>query len=216
MAITPTLASILLPDTIRAFGEKHPDVHVVVDDCAPEQFSSRVLGEHVDFGIGTPERSGGELELQTLMRDSLCLVCAPDHPLAGIPNLRWRDLQGHPVIAGRPGYGVRQLVDLAAAKAGVTLQVVNEISFLSTGLWMSASGLGPSIMPSAYASCAPYRELVIKPLTQPRVSRDVYIVTKKGRSLSSACEAFLQDLRTSLQSVPTVPHASATDPRHAQ
>lgn len=216
LAITPTLAGMLLPDAIRAFGQKHPDVHVIVDDCAPEQFSARVLGEHVDFGIGTPERSGGELELQPLMRDSLCLVCAPDHPLAGIPHLRWRDLEGHPVIAGRPGYGVRQLVDLAAAKAGVTLQVVNEISFLSTGLWMSASGLGPSIMPSAYASCSAHRELVIKPLAQPRVSRDVYIVTKRGRSLSSACKAFLQDLRSSLQSVPTVQHTLADDPGHAQ
>jgi DNA-binding transcriptional LysR family regulator len=195
LAITPTLAGMLLPATIRAFDQKYPDVQVVVDDCAPEQFSSRVLGEHVDFGIGTPERSGGELELQTLMRDSLCLVCAPDHPLAGIKTLRWRDLEGHPVIAGRPGYGVRQLVDVAAATAGVALQVVNEISFLSTGLWMSASGLAPSIMPSAYATFSPYRELVIKPLNRPKVSRDVYVVTKKGRSLSLACQAFLDDLR---------------------
>src|SRR3990167_5392266 len=81
-AITPTLAGMLLPDGIRRFSTLHPEVQVVVDDCAPEQFSSRVLGEHVDFGIGTPERAGGELELQTLMRDQLCLVCPPDHPLA--------------------------------------------------------------------------------------------------------------------------------------
>jgi DNA-binding transcriptional LysR family regulator len=212
LAITPTLAGMLLPNAIRAFGEMHPDVQVVVDDCAPEQFSARVLGEHVDFGIGTPERSGGELELQTLMRDSLCLVCAPNHPLASIKNLRWRDLDGHPVIAGRPGYGVRQLVDVAAATAGVSLRVVNEISFLSTGLWMSVSGLGPSIMPSAYATCSPYRELVIKPLHQPKVSRDVYVVTKKGRSLSSACQTFLDDLRTSLQGFPMVPVTSPDKP----
>jgi hypothetical protein len=32
---------------------------VVIDDCAPDQFVIRVLGEHVDFGIGTPERCGG-------------------------------------------------------------------------------------------------------------------------------------------------------------
>ena len=205
LTITPTLAGMLLPDAIRAFGKKHPDVQVVVDDCAPEQFSSRVLGEHVDFGIGTPERSGGELELQTLMRDRLCLVCAPDHPLATLKTLRWRDLDGHRVIAGRPGYGVRQLVDVAAATAGVSLKVVNEISFLSTGLWMSASGLAPSIMPSAYATCSPYRDLVVKPLNEPQVSRDVYVVTKKGRSLSSACQAFLDDLRTSLKNLPTLP-----------
>ncbi len=202
LAITPTLAGMLLPDAIRAFGVQHPEVQVVVDDCAPEQFSSRVLGEHVDFGIGTPERAGGELELQTLMRDELCLICPPDHPLARVKTLRWRDLEGHHVIAGRPGYGVRQLVDVAAAQAGVTLQVVNEISFLSTGLWMSASSMAPSIMPSAYATYSPYTELVIKTLHGPKVSRDIFIVTKKGRSLSAACEAFLKVLRSALQQGP--------------
>lgn len=201
LAITPTLAGMLLPATIRTFGQKYPNVQVVVDDCAPEQFSSRVLGEHVDFGIGTPERSGGELELQTLMRDSLCLVCTPDHPLATVKKLRWRDLEGHPVIAGRPGYGVRQLVDVAAASAGVSLQVVNEISFLSTGLWMTASGRGPSIIPSAYATFSTYQELVIQPLNQPKVSRDVYVVTKKGRSMSQASQAFVDVLHQQIKTL---------------
>jgi DNA-binding transcriptional LysR family regulator len=201
LAITPTLAGMLLPSTIRTFGQKYPNVQVVVDDCAPEQFSSRVLGEHVDFGIGTPERSGGELELQTLMRDSLCLVCTPDHPLATVKKLRWRDLEGHPVIAGRPGYGVRQLVDVAAASAGVSLQVVNEISFLSTGLWMTASGRGPSIIPSAYATFSTYQELVIQPLNQPKVSRDVYVVTKKGRSMSQASQAFVDVLHQQIKTL---------------
>jgi DNA-binding transcriptional LysR family regulator len=199
LAITPTLAGMLLPEAIRQFGALHPEVQIVVDDCAPEQFSSRVLGEHVDFGIGTPERAGGELELQTLMRDQLCLVCLPDHPLAHMKTLRWRDLEGHAVIAGRPGYGVRQLVDVAAANAGVALKVVNEISFLSTGLWMTACGMAPTIMPSAYAIYSHFPNLVVKTLQGPRVSRDIFIVTKKGRSLPVACRTFLDVLRSELK-----------------
>ena len=198
VAITPTLAAMLLPQTISQFTRDNPGVQIVVDDCAPEQFLSRVVGEHVDFGIGTPEQSGGEVELATLVRDHLSLVCAPEHPLAAIQPLRWKDLAGHRVIAGRPGYGVRQLVDAAAARAGVTLQVVNEISFLSTGLWMTASGMAPSIMPSAYATQSGHTGLVVKTLTAPRVSRDVFLVTRKGRSLSPACLGFIAQLRQSL------------------
>ena len=50
-------------------------MRVVVDDCAPDQFVSRIIGEHVDFGVGTPERPGAEVETQTLLRDHLSLVC---------------------------------------------------------------------------------------------------------------------------------------------
>ncbi|HEX7867648.1 MAG TPA: LysR family transcriptional regulator [Variovorax sp.] len=198
LAITPTLAAFLLPDAIRAFNEQHPGVRVLVNDCAPDQFISRILGEHVDFGIGTPERPGPEVEVQRLMRDHLAVVCRDDHPLAKARVVRWSDLGGHPVITVRPGYGVRPLIDGTAAEAGVALDVVNEVSFLSTAIWMTAAGMGASIMPSAFARAEADPSLVIKVLSSPRVSRDISIVTKRGHSLSAAARAFIEALKRSL------------------
>jgi len=198
VAITPTLATFLLPDAIRSFHEQHPKVRVMVNDCAPDQFISRILGEHVDFGIGTPERPGAEVEVQRLMRDHLALVCRDDHPLAKARVVRWTDLGGHPIITVRPGYGVRPLIDGTAADAGVALDVVNEVSFLSTAIWMTASGMGASIMPGAFARAAGDPSLVIKVLSAPRVSRDISVVTKRGHSLSVAARAFIDALKRSL------------------
>jgi DNA-binding transcriptional LysR family regulator len=199
LAITPTLAGFLLPDALRAFGEQHPKVRVLVNDCAPDQFISRILGEHVDFGIGTPERPGPEVEVQRLMRDHLAVVCRIDHPLAKARVVRWSDLGRHPVITVRPGYGVRPLIDGTAADAGVTLDVVNEVSFLSTALWMTAAGMGASIMPSAFARAEKNPMLVVKVLSAPRVARDICIVTKRGHSLSAAARAFIEALKQSVQ-----------------
>jgi len=198
LAITPTLATFLLPDAIRSFHEQHPKVRVMVNDCAPDQFISRILGEHVDFGIGTPERPGAEVEVQRLMRDHLALVCRDDHPLAKARVVRWTDLGGHPIITVRPGYGVRPLIDGTAADAGVALDVVNEVSFLSTAIWMTASGMGASIMPGAFARATGDPSLVIKVLSAPRVSRDISVVTKRGHSLSVAARAFIDALKRSL------------------
>jgi DNA-binding transcriptional LysR family regulator len=198
LAITPTLAALLLPDAMRVFAEQHPKVRVLVNDCAPDQFISRILGEHVDFGIGTPERPGAEVETQRLMRDHLALVCRSDHPLANARVVRWSDLGRHPVITVRPGYGVRPLIDGTAADAGVALDVVNEVSFLSTALWMTASGMGPSIMPSAFARAANDPTQVIKVLSAPRVARDISVVTKRGHSLSAAARSFIDVLKQSL------------------
>ncbi|MDN6882015.1 LysR family transcriptional regulator [Variovorax sp. CAN2819] len=198
LAITPTLAAFLLPDAMRSFNEQHPGVRVLVNDCAPDQFISRIIGEHVDFGIGTPERPGAEVEVQRLMRDHLALVCREDHPLAKARVVRWSDLAGHPLITVRPGYGVRPLIDGTAAEAGVALDVVNEVSFLSTALWMTAVGMGASIMPSAFARAQADPSLVIKVLSSPRVARDISIVTKRGHSLSAAARAFIDALKRSL------------------
>lgn len=198
IAITPTLGEILLPAVIRRFAKAHPDIQVVVDDCAPDQFVSRVIGEHVDFGIGTPERAGADVDTRTLVRDHLALACRKDHPLAKLKTVKWTDLEGHPLVTVRPGYGIRPLIDGTAAKAGVTLEVVNQVSFLSTALWMTDAGMGASIMPSAFTGLAGYSHLVVKPLSAPRVSRDISVVTRRGRSLSPACEGFIEAMQEEL------------------
>jgi DNA-binding transcriptional LysR family regulator len=200
IAVTPTLGEILLPRVLPRFAAAHPEIRVLVDDCAPDQFVARVLGEHVDLGIGTPERAAADVDTRTLLRDHLALVCRTDHPLARQASVRWAALAGQPVITVRPGYGIRPLVDAAAARAGVQLEVANEVSFLSTAVWMTACGQGVSIMPSAYARHAGDRTLAVLPLAAPRVSRDVSLVTKRGRSLSPAAERFIAVLRESLAS----------------
>lgn len=202
VAITPTLGEIMLPVAVRTFREKYPGVQLLVDDCAPDQFVSRVVGEQVDFGIGSPEQAGAEIDVETLVRDHLSVVCPAGHPLGRRKTVRWSELAPYGIITVRPGYGIRPLIDASAAQGGVLLQVVNEVTFLSTALWMTTSGMGISIMPSAYARHSAIQDLVIRPLTHPKVSRDTVLVSKRARVLSSAAKAFVEEIRLAIGSRP--------------
>jgi DNA-binding transcriptional LysR family regulator len=199
LAITPTLAELLLPAAVMRFRERHPGVHIDVSDCAPDQFVARVVGEQVDFGIGVPEQAGADVDTVTLVRDHLAVVCLPGHPLAARSRLRWADLADESVITVRPGYGVRPLIDASAARAGVRLRVVHEVTFLSTALWMTRAGMAVAIMPAAYARVTPGDDLAVLPLSAPRVSRDICIVTKRGRALSNTAQALVAEVRAALR-----------------
>lgn len=198
LAVTPTLGEILLPAVIKRFGKLYPEIRVAIDDCAPDQFVSRVVGEHVDLGLGTPERAAADVDTERVMGDTLALVCRKDDPLMARANVRWADLKHVAVMTVRPGYGIRQMIDGAAAQAGVMLDVANEVTFLSTALWMTQSGAGPSIMPTAYARASQHKDLVVRTLRSPVVSRDISLVTKRGRSLSPAAEALAKVIRSEL------------------
>lgn len=197
VAVTATVGSVLMPGVVRRFREDFPGVQLVLDDCAPDQFLSRVSSEAVDFGIGTLEREEPLLASRLLLRDHLCLVCATDHPFARRRQVRWRELSAQPVIAVRPGlaYGIRRQMEAAAAEAGVTLNVVHEVNFLSSAFWMTASGLGVSMWASALASRMPCGNLTRCRLVGPRVPIDFSAVYKRDRSLSPAAEAFLGTVR---------------------
>lgn len=195
---TPALARILLPQALNRFVQAHPGIHVDVDDCAPDQFFARLLGEHADFGLGTPDRAGDGFQMQRLMGDRLSVICRADHRMANQAAVRWSELDGLPIIAVRPGYGVRSLIDQSAARAGIYLNVAHEVSLLSTALWMTASGMGPTVMPAAYAHYGQDPLLVAKPLIAPKVSRDIYVLVKTGRSLSPAAQQLVSVLKQTL------------------
>jgi DNA-binding transcriptional LysR family regulator len=199
LAATPAISMALLPAAVQAFVAQFPQVQVVLDDCAPNQFVSHIVSDLVEFGIGTPDGPAGGLDVSSLIDDHLCLLCRADHPLAELDEVPWRCLHEVPMIAGTPGYGVRRMTDAAAAQAGVRLRIVNEVSYLSSALWMVASGLGVAIFPSALATLSRDPLTVVRPLCEPRVMRSISVVTRQGRSLSPACECFvrmlMQDLR---------------------
>jgi len=126
------------------------------------------------------------------------LVCADSHAIARQAAVSWKDLRGVPVIAFRPGYGVRRLIDDTAAKAGIELNIVHEAGFLDTAAWMAASGLGVCLLPGALARKHAHQPVAIVPLRNPVVRRTISLVTKKGRSLSPACRIFVDMLRSDL------------------
>jgi len=196
VACTPTLAKILLPQVIGKFIQTYPGVHVDVDDSPPDQFISRLIAEHADFGVGTPDQAGDGIRMQRLMGDHLSVVYRTDDPMAARRSVRWKELDGVPIITVRPGYGVRPLIDQAAARAGIRLNVAHEVTLMSTALWMTACGMGPSVMPDAYANYSADPGLVAKPLVNPKVPRDIYVLVKSGRSLSPAAQQFVQMLKT--------------------
>ncbi len=62
------------------------------------------------------------------------------------------------------------------------LNVTQEVTFLSTALWMTSNGLEPTLMPAAYLM----------------YSRDIHLVLKQGRSLPAAARQFIKVLRKTL------------------
>lgn len=203
VAATPATAAALLPLTARRFARTYANIGLVIDDCAPNQFLPHIQSERVDLGIGTPPPGGSDFNVRTLLEDQMQLVCAQDHRLASNEAVRWVDLKGEPLIVFRPGYGVRQLIDTMLLKVGLEPAVVQEVGFLSTAAWMTASGLGVTILPSALARLESQRGLVLRPLIEPAVTRTIALVTKKGRSLPPSCHLFIdmlmEDLRQSVE-----------------
>lgn len=197
-AATPVIAVNVASKAVALFQEQCPGAQIVVEDCNPDEFPNRLLSDQVDFGIGTPEQLTSELECETLIKGYLCAVMRANDPLARNEVVRWTDLNDHPVITVKPGYGIRHSVDRAVAESGARLRYAHEVMHLMTALAFAAEGMGVAILPSSLMSQLRYPQLVSRRLVSPAVVRDVHVITRRGVTLSPMATEFLSFLRAGL------------------
>ena len=190
IAATSTVAQTLLPSLLRLFTARHPEVRLVVDDCAPGEFVERIVSERVDCGVGTLETAVPGLEERVFLHDSLVAAALPSLFRTARP-LSWKQLAAHPVITVKPGYGVRRLIEKAAVEAGVELRVEHEVSLLTTALALASGGLGVAVVPGSIVPYSPDRDLVARRLARPLVDRRTAFIFKRERSMPPSAQSFM-------------------------
>ncbi|RYZ13102.1 MAG: LysR family transcriptional regulator [Comamonadaceae bacterium] len=190
VAATSTIAQTLMPQALRRYMQAHPEVKVLIDDCAPGEFVEKIRSEQVDFGVGTLDGRVAGLSERVIVRDHLSVIADRSLRFPHPTQATWKQLATHPLITVKPGYGVRGMIDRAAAEAGVTLDVAHEVTLLGTALALAASGLGVSVLPTSMLAHTRYPDLVARRLVRPVVLRNIAVVSRQGRSLSPAAQAF--------------------------
>ncbi|VCU70512.1 HTH-type transcriptional regulator CynR [Pigmentiphaga humi] len=191
-AATPAAAAAFLPAVLKTFAADFPAISVTMRDMAPRDLVDSVVDEAVEFSIGTPGRRSREVALEPLIADYLCLICRRDSPLSSRRSMKWKAIEGLTTIAGPRGSGIRDLIEDSLGAAGVEFSPTYEAEYLSTALAMTEQGLGVAILPSYLVDL---RELFAIKLTEPVIARDLFIVTKKGRSLSPAAESLIATMK---------------------
>lgn len=192
IAATSTVAQTLLPPALRRYQDLHPAVKLEIDDVAPTDFVEVLLGERVDFGIGTLEAAVPGLREQVVLRDRLVAAARPGPGFPAARPVSWTQLAALPLITVRPGYGVRRRIEAAAQAAGVRLQVAHEVSLLTTAMAMAASGLGVAVVPGSLLQYHAGAPLVGRRIVRPAVDRHTSVIWRAERTLSPAAQAFVE------------------------
>lgn len=207
VAATATVAQSILPRAMRQLRSTHADIRVRLCEVAPEAFVDTLLAGRADLGVGILEAPVPGLVAEVVGRDPLVAVALQGTGLQSHGRMPWADLADQSVITIKPGYGVRRQIDSAAMQAGVILQIVQEVSLLSTALALAASGLGVALVPASLAAHVADASLVVRPLIDPVVERSISVVIPRTKTTSPAAQAFCAAVRKACLSLASEGHA---------
>ncbi len=175
---------------LAGFHARHPGIELDVADVLSEPCIERVRTGRADFALAAIRANTTELRADPFCSDDFHLVCPVDHPLAQVRDPKPRQLADWPFIHLSRTSSVRQYIDAAVHPA--RLPSVLEVDQLATVSGMVRAGLGISVVPALTLYQFQSPALVVRPLNWRGLTRRIYLVRPRDRSLSLAAQA-LQD-----------------------
>ncbi|MEW6451457.1 MAG: LysR family transcriptional regulator [Pseudomonadota bacterium] len=198
IAALPSVACAVLPAALEEFGRKHPAIHVALHDVQHERALALVREGTADLAVTLKPAAGDELVFEEIASDVAHLICRSDDPLAARKSVRWRDLRDRPFIGFTRISSVRRVTDAAFVHAEVAIEARYEVEQIPSAIALVEAGLGVSVLPSLTFSMFKGRDLVARPLVEPRLRRNVGFVTVAGRTLPDTTRIFMQAIRQKL------------------
>ncbi len=190
IAVLPALAAGWLPGVLAEFHAAHPGIAFDVTDALSEDCIERVKVSRADFALASVRSSSPELVVDLLCRDRFHLVCRRDHVLARQRAPRLEQLAGHPFVHLARSSSVRQYIEQAIFPQ--QLASLMEVQQLSTVAGMVRAGLGITVVPALTLFHFRHPELVTRPIAASELERQIFVVRRRDRSLSSAARALLE------------------------
>jgi len=209
VAALPSIAAAILPATIERFRHGHPQVDFTIRDALSDVIVSAVDEGHADLGVTVRPPVSERLAYRPLLSDEFVLVCRADDPLAGDAAVPWSVFEGRAFIAMASSSSVRAMTDAAFLQAALAVKPLYECEHIATAGSLIAAGLGVTALPRLTLPLIGFARMSVRPLEQPILSRSIGVVTRIGRSLSPAAQAFLTALIEDARHISTASSSSA-------
>jgi LysR family transcriptional activator of glutamate synthase operon len=188
-----TMGPVDVSLALAVFHQRHPGVELTVREQSSEELAEMLRDDVLDLAfLSVTERMESHgLFLHQLVSEELVVVLPGDHPLAGHGRVQMAELADEQFISYREGARLRELLTLAARRAGFEAQVKLESNESERIRRLVARHMGVAILPRSDAE-RPGADIAVATLIEPSLRRDITLACREGRRLGPAAAEFLQ------------------------
>ena len=190
----------LLPKLMGDFKKEHPHFIIALKIADTKEVIQYVLQDNVEFGIIGAKLNHPSLHYEKFEEDEIIVVAPSDHPLTRKKRVNLEELLREPWIIREEGSGTQMAVEKAIRKKGKSLKqfnVVMEMGSTSSVKEGVKARLGLAFI-SGKATEEEIRQGFLSRIDlegiEP-ISRQIYIVSHRGRTLSPIGMEFLRFLK---------------------
>ena len=181
-----------LPPYIKRFLKEHPTVHVHVEYRRANQVYDDVNSNVVDLGLVAYPVKDAKLEIISLRKDPLVVICHPQHPFAKQKAIKLKAIADQKFIAFEPDIPTRKAIDKVLKEQTIEVKTVMEFDNIETVKRAVEIDAGISIVPLGTISQEVSKQtLAAVTIEDAELYRPLAAIYKKGKVLTPAMRQFI-------------------------
>lgn len=185
----------LLP-LLPAFRARHPHIKIEVKRSLASRISSEILARETEIGIVSFKPNDAAIASVAVLTDELALIVPLNHPLAEKKLVSVRELGAESFIAHNVPSPYRERVVRTFEKYRTPLNISLEMPTLEAIKRFVEGGMGVALVPRLAAQAEIARgQIAALTVKEMKLERKLYLVYRKGATLSHAARAFLRVAR---------------------
>ncbi|BAY23414.1 LysR family transcriptional regulator [Calothrix sp. NIES-2100] len=173
IGINTSISNSLLPDILRVFRQKFPQVDLVLQELLCKESRQRLQNRTLDvdfenlYNLQDVDKHH-VLTYEVISKEPLVMVLPQQHSLANNPQVQLADFANEPFIlpCRETVPALHQLTRMACIEAGFHPNVVQEATWMPTVLGLVASEMGVALLPANVMNLqrtgVVYREIIGK------------------------------------------------------
>ncbi len=182
---------------LREFLAENPKADVRLEYLHPHRVYEAVNNGTADLGLVSYPEETRTLAALAWRTEPIVLVCHPQHCLASRASVSLDVLKDEPFVAFQGGLRIREVIDKALKKAGVTIGGALEFDNIETIKRAIEIGAGISLLPEPTVTREVASGLLVKvPLAGQSLVRPLGIIHRRDRKLHGTGQAFVELLQS--------------------
>ena len=190
IAVTPTFTTYLVGPLVDAFHSRYPDVSLSVCEMSQERIEALLADDALDVGIAFEDVQSTDIEVQTLLVETLALVVNRRHAFAKKRTAGQRALRDATLVLLTAEFATRGQIDRYFREHDVQPRVLMEANSIGAVIEIVRRTHLATLLPATVA--IEHEDLVAVALDPAVLRRTAVLLQRKGAYRSAAARAFVE------------------------
>lgn len=187
-----TIGTHILPALIRNYKKSFPELTVEAKINKSSSVEEALLHSEIDLGLIETQPSHTDLRAVPFMKDSMCAIVPPHHPLTTEKTVSLTELAQFPFLMREKGSAGRELLDAAFSLQQIAVSPRWESTSTQALVKAVAEDLGVAVLPYLLVKKDIEEGTVQQISLEHPIRRDLNIIYHKSKFLTDNMKSFIE------------------------